>query len=66
MLKKADYVGSTSGMLNWVKQFDGSPDAVIFVATEDGILYNMGLARPAWTCARHRSTPAANATPVLI
>ncbi|KMN36102.1 quinolinate synthetase [Chromobacterium sp. LK1] len=46
VLKKADYVGSTSGMLNWVKQFDGSPDAVIFVATEDGILYNMGLARP--------------------
>lgn len=46
VLKKADYVGSTSGMLNWVKQFSGSPDAVIFVATEDGILYNMGLARP--------------------
>lgn len=46
VLKKADYVGSTSGMLNWVKQFSGSQDAVIFVATEDGILYNMGLARP--------------------
>ncbi|AXT45335.1 MULTISPECIES: quinolinate synthase NadA [Chromobacterium] len=46
VLKKADYVGSTSGMLNWVKQFSGSSDAVIFVATEDGILYNMGLARP--------------------
>ena len=25
VLKKADYVGSTSGMLNWVKQFDGAP-----------------------------------------
>ncbi|QOZ85412.1 MULTISPECIES: quinolinate synthase NadA [Chromobacterium] len=46
VLKKADYVGSTSGMLNWVKQFSGGSDAVIFVATEDGILYNMGLARP--------------------
>ena len=46
VLQRADYVGSTSGMLNWVKQFQGAPDAVIFVATEDGILYNMGLARP--------------------
>jgi len=46
VLKRADYVGSTSGMLNWVKQFSGNPEAVIFVATEDGILYNMGLARP--------------------
>ncbi|WP_269533024.1 quinolinate synthase NadA [Chitinimonas sp. BJYL2] len=46
VLKKADYVGSTSGMLNWVKAFDREPDATIFVATEDGILYNMGLARP--------------------
>jgi quinolinate synthase len=46
VLKLADYVGSTSGMLNWVKTFDGEPDATIFVATEDGILYNMGLARP--------------------
>lgn len=46
VLKRADYVGSTSGMLNWVKAFDGEPDATIFVATEDGILYNMGLARP--------------------
>ncbi|HJV07670.1 quinolinate synthase NadA [Paludibacterium denitrificans] len=46
VLKKADYVGSTSGMLNWVKQFKGGSNAVIFVATEDGILYNMSLARP--------------------
>ncbi|MDF0604232.1 quinolinate synthase NadA [Neisseriaceae bacterium TC5R-5] len=46
VLKKADYVGSTSGMLNWIKQFNGNQQAVIFVATEDGILYNMGLARP--------------------
>ncbi|WP_024301417.1 quinolinate synthase NadA [Pseudogulbenkiania sp. MAI-1] len=46
VLKRADYVGSTSGMLNWVKQYQGSPDSVIFVATEDGILYNMSQARP--------------------
>ncbi|AXE34414.1 quinolinate synthase NadA [Chromobacterium phragmitis] len=46
VLKKADYVGSTSGMLNWVKAYQGDAKAVIFVATEDGILYNMGLARP--------------------
>lgn len=46
VLKKADYVGSTSGMLNWVKAYQGDARAVIFVATEDGILYNMGLARP--------------------
>jgi quinolinate synthase len=46
VLTRADYVGSTSGMLNWVKQFSGPDNAVIFVATEDGILYNMRLARP--------------------
>ncbi|CUA86709.1 MULTISPECIES: quinolinate synthase NadA [Gulbenkiania] len=46
VLKRAEYVGSTSGMLNWVKSFQGDAHAVIFVATEDGILYNMGQARP--------------------
>jgi quinolinate synthase len=46
VLKRADYVGSTSGMLNWIKQYSGSKEAVIFVATEDGILYNMHQARP--------------------
>jgi quinolinate synthase len=46
VLKRADYVGSTSGMLNWIKQYGGSKEAVIFVATEDGILYNMHQARP--------------------
>jgi quinolinate synthase len=45
VLKQADYIGSTSGMLNYVKQFSGHPDTVIFVATEDGILYNMKQAR---------------------
>ncbi|WP_147696120.1 quinolinate synthase NadA [Vogesella mureinivorans] len=46
VLKRAQYVGSTSGMLNWVKAFQGNSSEVIFVATEDGILYNMRLARP--------------------
>lgn len=46
VLQRADYVGSTSGMLNWIKAFEREADATIFVATEDGILYNMGLARP--------------------
>ncbi len=46
VLKQAEYVGSTSGMLNWVKNYQGDVKDVIFVATEDGILYNMGLARP--------------------
>ena len=46
VLQRAHYVGSTSGMLNWVKGFDKESDAVIFVATEDGILYNMHQARP--------------------
>ena len=46
VLKRADYVGSTSGMLNWIRQYQGSPQSVIFVATEDSILYNMHEARP--------------------
>lgn len=46
VLKRADYVGSTSGMLNWIKQYSADKAAVIFVATEDGILYNMHQARP--------------------
>lgn len=46
VLKRSDYVGSTSGMLNYVKSFAGNPTTVLFIATEDGILYNMKLARP--------------------
>ncbi|MBX9597669.1 MAG: quinolinate synthase NadA [Burkholderiales bacterium] len=46
VLHGADYIGSTSQMLNWVRDFDGEASAVIFVATEDGILYNMRKARP--------------------
>lgn len=46
VLLHADYVGSTSGMLNWIKAYDREPEATIFVATEEGILYNMHQARP--------------------
>lgn len=46
VLKRANYVGSTSGMLKWIIDFSGDSNSTIFVATEDGILYNMGLARP--------------------
>jgi quinolinate synthase len=47
VLKLADYIGSTSQMLNWVTDFSGEPSSsVIFVATEDGILYNMKKSRP--------------------
>jgi len=46
VLLHADYVGSTSGMLNWIKAYDRESEASIFVATEEGILYNMHAARP--------------------
>lgn len=46
VLKQSDYVGSTAGMLNWIKTFDRESDATIFVASEEGILYNMRQARP--------------------
>lgn len=46
VLLHADYVGSTSGMLNWIKSYKREPEATIFVATEEGILYNMHEARP--------------------
>lgn len=46
VLHESDYIGSTSQMLNWVRDYSGNPAAVIFVATEDGILYNMKKARP--------------------
>ncbi|AUR52748.1 quinolinate synthase NadA [Aquella oligotrophica] len=46
VLHESDYIGSTSQMLNWVRDYNGNSSAVIFVATEDGILYNMKKARP--------------------
>jgi quinolinate synthase len=45
ILKKADYVGSTHGMLNWIREYPNSV-GTIFVATEDGLLYNMREERP--------------------
>ena len=46
VLKQSDYIGSTAGLLNWVKNYSGDASSVILVATEDGILYNMKNARP--------------------
>ena len=46
VLSQSDYIGSTFGLLNWVINFSGSANAVLLVATEDGILYNMKKARP--------------------
>lgn len=46
VLKKSEYIGSTSGLLNWIKNYSGNVNDVILVATEDGILYNMRNARP--------------------
>ena len=46
VLQRANTVGSTTALLNWVKHYSGAADAVIFVATEDGILFNMQQARP--------------------
>ncbi len=45
VLKKADYIGSTHGMLNWIKEFPHSV-GTIWVATEEGLLYNMRELRP--------------------
>lgn len=45
VLKMADYVGSTKGMLDWVKKHPYSLSR-IFVATEEGLLYNMKKLRP--------------------
>lgn len=45
ILQKADFVGSTHGMLNWIKNYPHSV-GTIFVATEDGLLYNMREERP--------------------
>lgn len=45
ILKKADFVGSTSKMLDWVKNFPYKV-GTIWVATEENLLYNMRKARP--------------------
>ena len=46
VLQQSDYIGSTFGLLNWIKNYNGDKNSVILVATEDGILYNMRQARP--------------------
>jgi quinolinate synthase len=46
VLKQSEYIGSTFSLLNWVKDYRGSVEDIILVATEDGILYNMQTARP--------------------
>lgn len=45
VLLRADYIGSTHGMLNWIKEFPHKVGTV-FVATEEGLLYNMRKLRP--------------------
>lgn len=45
VLKMADFVGSTHGMLNWIEKFEHRV-GTIYVATEDGLLYNMRQLRP--------------------
>jgi len=45
VLKRANMVGSTSKMLKWVENFEGSIGS-IFVATEDGLIHNMRKVRP--------------------
>lgn len=45
ILKRANLVGSTSKMLKWVKDFN-LPVGIIYVATEEGLLYNMKQLRP--------------------
>jgi len=45
VLKRADMVGSTSKMLRWIQAFEGSV-GTIYVATEEGLLFNMKQLRP--------------------
>lgn len=45
VLKSADFVGSTKQMLDWVANYS-SQVGTIYVATEEGLLYNMRQLRP--------------------
>lgn len=45
VLEQANYVGSTRGMLKWVEEFPYE-FGNIYVATEEGLLYNMRKLRP--------------------
>lgn len=46
VLEQANLVGSTSKMLKWIKDFEHHRNSIIYVATEEGLLYNMREARP--------------------
>lgn len=47
VLKRADFIGSTTQMLAWVRNYEGkSENTLILIATESHILYNMHVARP--------------------
>ncbi len=45
VLKRADFVGSTKQMLNWVEAFTDQSNT-IYVATEEGLLHNLRKLRP--------------------
>ncbi len=45
VLNQADHIASTHGMLKWIREFPHSV-GTIFVATEEGLLYNMREERP--------------------
>ena len=45
ILQQADFIGSTTQLLQWVKNHEFS-NSTVFVATESNILYNMKMARP--------------------
>ena len=45
VLKRANMIGSTKTMLNWIENFNDKP-GTIYVATEEGLLYNMRQLRP--------------------
>jgi quinolinate synthase len=45
VLEMADFVGSTHGMLNYIKEYNGNLNT-IYVATEEGLLHNMRELRP--------------------
>ena len=49
VLKRADLVGSTKQMLDWVEMFNdkaNSNSSTIYIATEEGLLHNMRQLRP--------------------
>ena len=45
VLQRADFVGSTKQMLEWIAKFNNA-SGTVFVATEEGLLHNMRVLRP--------------------